>query len=534
MGRPRRAAAQKPAGHYALTSATRVQKVSATPVRKQRKKKSQSEEDAMSLDTAVAGPSRKSRKKKDHSEEDAMSLDTVPAGPSGRQHKGKGRSEGDTMGTDMPPQPKKDRKGKGRSEDNPAPVGADTQASAPVYDPSPEPLDPAALALDLKNSYEGKLPLPAPRPERQTRWRQPATNPIERFEDTPKGWNHDEPDLDPNDLESQITRCHERISDNIMIHQFQFKLQELLRKQTYRNEMMALEPPGLSWPVVQRLKSLRGMLEWLGSKGDEYESAANVAGLIEAYQSGKLKCNAGLVTYWSHGVQLCEPRPFRWDECDLLSAEHDGQKGFWVEGLHGPGVNQQRLQWLTHEDLTVAARFTGNMNMCLKLHDLPGRLSRCTELSFIDDTGASIMQINRSDLMQLLSMNVDNQGNLPPNPTILGVSNLSFANGHASFFTCVRLEVNMWDPVTNTWLSPIWHPVPVVLYDDIFGPPELRLNGPWPRHRMYTASAPGQDCQTYFSDQHPTNMNVPTASVLDMNKSYPNPPLLSTPDWWVL
>ncbi|KAJ5153665.1 uncharacterized protein N7500_009104 [Penicillium coprophilum] len=283
MGRPRRAAAQKPAGHYALTSATRVQKASATPARKPRKKKDQSEEDAMSLDTAATGPSRKSRK-------------------------GKGRSEGDTMGTDMPPPPKKIAKGR-----------------------------VAALALDLKNSYEGKLPPPAPRPERQTRWRQPATNPIERFEDTPKGWNHDEPDLDPDDLESQIERCHERISDNIMVHQFQFKLQELLRKQTYRNEMMSSEAPGLSWPVVQRLKSLREMLEWLSSKGDEYESAANVAGLIEAYESGKLKYNRGLVTYWSHGVQLCEPRPFRWDECDLISAEHDGQKGFWVEGVkYGP------------------------------------------------------------------------------------------------------------------------------------------------------------------------------------------------------
>jgi hypothetical protein len=104
--------------------------------------------------------------------------------------------------------------------------------------------------------------------------------------------------------------------------------------------MMALEPPGLSYPVVQRLQTLKGMLAWLDSEGDQFELADNVKSIIEAYRSGQLKWNPHLVTYWAKGVQLCQPRPFRWNECDLINAQREGQKGFWVEGVRllGPST----------------------------------------------------------------------------------------------------------------------------------------------------------------------------------------------------
>jgi hypothetical protein len=74
-----------------------------------------------------------------------------------------------------------------------------TDAAAPIPVITPKPLDPAALALDLDKSYEGQITPPAPptRPKRQPRWQQPAANPIMFLEDTPIGWNPDEPDLDP-------------------------------------------------------------------------------------------------------------------------------------------------------------------------------------------------------------------------------------------------------------------------------------------------------------------------------------------------
>ncbi|KAJ5817365.1 hypothetical protein N7447_009598 [Penicillium robsamsonii] len=502
MDRPRRAAAKKPTGHYAPTSGIRKSTPRSGP------------------------PVRKPRRKKDQSEGDAMSLDSTPADPSQKQGKVKGRAEGDAMDINMPPPARKDPKGKGRSGGDPAPIAAGAKGIEPIGEVSPEALDPAALALDLKNSYEGKILPPVQRPARQQRWKQPATNPIEYLEDVPTGWDSEEPDLDPDDLKSQIARCQERIGDNIMVHQFEFKLKELLREQENRNEIMALERPGLSWPVAQRLKTLNSMSEWLDSKGDEYELAPNVTSLIAAYRSGQLRWNDGLVTYWSKGVQLCQPRPFKWNEYKLISDEHHGQKGFWVEGFQGPGPNHQMMQWLTQPNPLTSSRFAAHMDICLKLHDLPHRRTKAIRLSFLDDTGASLMQINKSDLRSLVNMNIDDQGNLPPDPKVLGIAGLSFANGGEAFLTCVLLEVNMYDLTTSSWLSSVWHQVPVVLMDDSTIKPKLRLNGPWPRFRMYSATAPASECQTYFSDNHPTAMNVPVVSVLDMNKQYPIPSLL--------
>lgn len=97
--------------------------------------------------------------------------------------------------------------------------------------------------------------------------------------------------------------------------------------------MMALEPAGLSWPVVLRLQTLQGTLAWLQSENDQYELVANVTNIMAAYRSGQLRWNPGLVTYWSRGAQLCHPRPFRWDEFKIINAQYAGHTGFWVEGV---------------------------------------------------------------------------------------------------------------------------------------------------------------------------------------------------------
>ena len=97
--------------------------------------------------------------------------------------------------------------------------------------------------------------------------------------------------------------------------------------------MTALEPAGLSWPVVQRLNTLTGILEHILSENDQYEVVGNVSNIMTSYRSCQLRLNPGLVTYWSKGVQLCQPRPFRWDEFNLINSEHQGHKGFWVEAV---------------------------------------------------------------------------------------------------------------------------------------------------------------------------------------------------------
>lgn len=85
---------------------------------------------------------------------------------------------------------------------------------------------------------------------------------------------------------------------------------------------MVGERRGLSWKVIERiavLKDLEGCLQ----KEDQYEKLSNVKAILNAYRSQTLDWT-GLITYWSKGVQLCEPRPFDWDEFEAINQKHDG------------------------------------------------------------------------------------------------------------------------------------------------------------------------------------------------------------------
>ncbi|KAJ9489694.1 hypothetical protein VN97_g3564 [Penicillium thymicola] len=467
MDRPRRAAAAKPPGHYAATTTSTKRK---------------------KADTATASARKKGKQRADPT-------------------------------------------AYGMGSRTPAPLPSDASLPIPVI--TPDPLDPAALALDLNKSYEDQITPPV-WPKRQQRWKNPTGNPIRFMEDTPIGWNSDEPDLDPHDLEAQIARCHERISDNIMPHQFDFKLRNLLLEQKSRENMMALEPAGLSWPVVQRLQSLKGTLEWLQSEDDKYELAANVTNIMAAYRSGQLRWTPGLVTYWSRGTRLCHPRPFRWDEFDIINDQNTGSTGFWVEGLQGPGPVPQLFDCIA-KPLPGDVPFRAYMNITIRIPDAnfqagggafnPLR-SVGLELPFVDDSGASVMQINESDIRYLMSLNRDPQQNDPPPPPVLGALQITVANGVYYNLVCRRLAINMWDPKTGNYMSPAWHPVQVVVHDDTNSTQQLRLNGPWPRHRMYTSSAPDGLSNTYFTDIHPSqSLTVPWVHAAQMAAHLPDFPV---------
>lgn len=91
----------------------------------------------------------------------------------------------------------------------------------------------------------------------------------------------------------------------------------------------------LSWETVQRVYELQMMKTDLESTTDDEEQLQNIEALLKAYKSGALDWNAGLVTYWMKGAQISQPRPFDWDELEAINAHHEGDKGFWVEGVIG-------------------------------------------------------------------------------------------------------------------------------------------------------------------------------------------------------
>ncbi|CAG8902680.1 unnamed protein product [Penicillium egyptiacum] len=438
--------------------------------------------------------------------------------PSSSIGKGKARSTGKVQ---------KQRAKKGQTEQDERGLNLPAPSPAPII--TPAPLDPAALELDLQKSYEGQIQPPS-LPKRQTRWRQPATNPIVDLADVPQGWNSNEPDLDPDDLISQISRCRERIGDNIMSQMFQFKLDGLLKEKKRRDAMMALEPVGLSWPVVQRLDTLKKMLEWLHSENDEYDLVGNVTNIMAAYRSGQLRWNPGLVTYWSKGVQLCQPRPFRWDEFDFINAKHEGHTGFSVEGLEGPGPSPQMM---TLYIATPMPQCTGKgityMFISVKPQDKPTGPAKPLEWMFLDDTGSSIMTVNKSNINDLMNFNADAAGNIPSPPPMLGAICLAIANGTTTFNICRRLEVNLRGLIASGYMSPIWHPVQAAIHNDDNGTTTQLLSGPWLRHRLYSASAPDGSSMTYFSETHPTLMGVPWSNALDMNRVLPDLQLYPAP-----
>jgi hypothetical protein len=105
----------------------------------------------------------------------------------------------------------------------------------------------------------------------------------------------------------------------------------------HKSELAQSEPEGLSWESVQRIKMLRDMEENFvsGKYEDTGEQLPNIRAILQAYRTKKLAWHPNLVTYWSYGQQLCEPRPFDWDEFEVLNQSHGGSMGFWREGVSG-------------------------------------------------------------------------------------------------------------------------------------------------------------------------------------------------------
>lgn len=66
---------------------------------------------------------------------------------------------------------------------------------------------------------------------------------------------------------------------------------------------------------------------------DPYRQLPNLRAVLSAYRRGTLEWCEGLVTYWANGRQLCQPRPFDWDELEAINAKHNDVAGFWTEGV---------------------------------------------------------------------------------------------------------------------------------------------------------------------------------------------------------
>ncbi|KAJ5287739.1 hypothetical protein N7478_003425 [Penicillium angulare] len=131
------------------------------------------------------------------------------------------------------------------------------------------------------------------------------------------------------DLAAQIERCEERIQEGIVPWLFEDQLRSLRARMTVLEKVMA-RFPGVSPHVAERLEILEAQGKYLIERDDDLELVSNVRNIISAYKSCQLDWYPGLVTYWSHGKRLCEPRPFDFQEFAEVNRKHKGWSGFWV------------------------------------------------------------------------------------------------------------------------------------------------------------------------------------------------------------
>jgi hypothetical protein len=90
---------------------------------------------------------------------------------------------------------------------------------------------------------------------------------------------------------------------------------------------MRSEPEGLNFEVCQRLDVLKRTCQHLEEKNATHPQLPHIKAVIEAYRSGMLNIEEGMVTYWAGGIQLCEPTLSSWDQ---FSKSTDQQK-LWLE-----------------------------------------------------------------------------------------------------------------------------------------------------------------------------------------------------------
>ncbi|KAJ5787389.1 hypothetical protein N7457_002379 [Penicillium paradoxum] len=334
-----------------------------------------------------------------------------------------------------------------------------------------EPLTGEALMADLSTDYTGRLRSRPRKAPRRQEWGMSET-PITDREQAPIGWNPNEPDLKDDDLDTQIKRCRVRILDNIMPHVYEHKLRGLLDKKRERDARMANEP-GLSWPVVQRLKTLHGILNWLEKEKDDYRMIDTVEAIIEQYRAGELSWTPGLVTYWYLGTRLCEPRPFHWDEFAFVHDRCKAHSGFWVEGL------------------PISIRCP-----------VPAEEGEATplELEFIDDTGADNFAMWSSDVSDLIAQG---PGAGYPMPRALGVAESTLADGSDEYTIIREFEINMWSVTDNAWMLDDWDKVPICIRKGTADFAHTRLCGSWLRNRFYTTTIPDHTYYLSIYDYNP-------------------------------
>ncbi|KAJ5998579.1 hypothetical protein N7451_006389 [Penicillium sp. IBT 35674x] len=375
-----------------------------------------------------------------------------------------------------------------------------------VKDPTPRKrlnvkrldLDWTYVGGELAPLVEGQGPVPE-KPARK-RWQHHGPEPLTDYNLVPDDWSAYDDDIDAEDLEGQVERCKERITDNILPHIFEARLQGLELELDRRVKTAEREAEGLSWNVIKRIQHLRMIGRSLYSQGDPQEKLVTIMALLDAYNTKTLEWTPGLVTYWQKGRQLCQPRPFDWDEYEAVQREIGDIWSFWVEGLMTPGPAPQYPSVTSQRE--PANPYFNTIRLAVRI---PG-LQAWAELDFLWDTGACMMNIYQGDLNIIMGANAgDLLGNVPGRwnavPSVGSIIMAGVGGILAPAVSLVELEITMLDANRQRIIP--WTRVQASVNPGVFTPggTDHRLDGPWLRSLLFLGSAPDNNLnrQVIFS-----------------------------------
>ncbi|KAJ5288948.1 hypothetical protein N7478_001978 [Penicillium angulare] len=187
-----------------------------------------------------------------------------------------------------------------------------------------------------------------------------------------------------------------------------------------RREKAMTQYPDLDWDVIGRISQL-GIIRNLLNKKSDADDRENVEAVIKAYKEQTLKWHPHLVTYWANGEQICKPRPFDWDEFDLIHDHYNGHIAFWIEPM--------------------------DLHLRLDSNHPP------MKFEFVDDTGAEMMSIFEDDVNNLrLWSRRQGQRGLPQGPRNCGYVVARHADGSSESVPVVAIRPNILAGDPPRWL----------------------------------------------------------------------------------
>ncbi|KAJ6083744.1 hypothetical protein N7467_007879 [Penicillium canescens] len=338
-----------------------------------------------------------------------------------------------------------------------------TEEKEPNYGIGGSPNDPTFRRelkvedLDLHKSYVKELKRAAeaqkkPKGPRQ-HFKYDGPKPMADITLLPDDWNSNEPDLDDEDWDAQIKRCKERIEEGLMTHAYEAKLKGFeeakAREAALIKSVVGDSNELYSMAVIKRLATLMEIQEDLETKDDKTKTKTdqlpNVKALVKAYRSHELEWHEGLITYWSHGKKLCEPRPFDWDEFEAVNNKYEGHKGFWVEGSDVEAAGTKEANAI----ISFTPRGPGQLYYYNVACRFPN-FAWWHELEFMWDTGSSLMTMYEGDIRSLMGPQIAPQGFIPGihtyhGPRVLGVIQAAAYGGNVISFEMVQIEVCLLD-----------------------------------------------------------------------------------------